>query len=326
MLYLIPINMAKIFGIAGDVSGKIANQVYAVVKGVNIVRKYNPQPANPQTNLQVESRAKLKLLSQLSAAIKRAIAMQAKGLQSVRNVFTKVNYGFTVFDGDNADINLADIQFTNSSVGMVGFRAERVAGYGISVELLESVFGTYDQVVWLVCKKLSDGRILVNESKVMDITEALPKAATVMQDPLVDGSIHCYGIRFNSELGKAEFSNIVVPSAEEVARIVTSRKLNTNDYTLSETRGLYLGADDTEAVTSGTALIVSVSVAAGEGTVSGGGSYAFGDTVTLTATPAEGQVFASWQDMATEEYISGNPHTITMGTKNRVFRAFFTEA
>lgn len=320
--------MAKIFGIAGDVSGKIANQVYAVVKGVNIVRKYNPQPANPQTQLQVESRAKLKLLSQLSAAIKKAIAMQAKGLQSVRNVFTKVNYGFTLFDGENADINLADIQFTASSVGMVGFRAERVAGYGISVELLESVFGLYDQVVWIVCKKLSDGRILVNESKVMDITQALPMAATIMQDPLVDASIHCYGIRFNTELGKAEFSNIVVPSAEEVARIVTSRKLNSKDYTLTETRGVYLGSEDTEVVTSGAAVKLVLGFtndsSVKDAELVGAGSYSFGDTVNISAPEVEGSTFQIWYDVdARQTVASTRETTITMGTRNRQILAYY---
>ena len=53
------------------------------------------------------------------------------------------------------------------------------------------------------------------------------------------------------------------------------------------------------------------------GTVSGGGTYNAGATVTLTATPASGYRFVSWQDGSTQ-----NPRTVTV-TANATYIATF---
>jgi len=55
------------------------------------------------------------------------------------------------------------------------------------------------------------------------------------------------------------------------------------------------------------------------GTVSGGGAYHYGDTPTLTATPASGYEFAGWQDGNTQ-----NPRQITV-TGNATYTATFNE-
>lgn len=319
--------MAKVYGIQGDLSGKIANTIYTINKGVNIARKYNPSPANPSTQGQVESRAKLKVLSQLAAAVKIAIAIKSVGLKTSRNLFIMRNYLFTSFFDEEAQIALADVQFTNSSVGMVGFTVERVAGYGLSVELNESVAGMFDQVVWLMCRKLEDGRIIYQTSKVMDITLEQGTAATILADPGTDCSVHCYGIRFNSELGKAVFGDIMVSSAEEVAKIVTSRKVNESDYTLSETRGVYLAAGDNSAATTGTAVRVNLSSQLEGVTLTGGGEYPFGEAVTIQASVPEGKVFYGWGNSDGSEMVSSdNPYTFTPIKLRNDLRAFYTSA
>nr|MCR5658824.1 choice-of-anchor J domain-containing protein [Bacteroidales bacterium] len=53
------------------------------------------------------------------------------------------------------------------------------------------------------------------------------------------------------------------------------------------------------------------------GTVGGGGPYHYGETATLTATPASGYEFAGWSDGSNE-----NPHTVTV-TGNAVYTATF---
>ena len=55
------------------------------------------------------------------------------------------------------------------------------------------------------------------------------------------------------------------------------------------------------------------------GTVSGGGTYTYGQTCTLTATPASGYEFAGWQDGNTQ-----NPRQITV-TGNATYTANFSE-
>ena len=55
------------------------------------------------------------------------------------------------------------------------------------------------------------------------------------------------------------------------------------------------------------------------GTVTGGGTFHYGETTTLTATPAEGYEFAGWSDASTE-----NPRTVTV-TGNANYTAIFNE-
>ena len=70
----------------------------------------------------------------------------------------------------------------------------------------------------------------------------------------------------------------------------------------------------------GTGGTVSVSASGGNSScaVSGGGSYAFGDTVTLSATASTGYRFAGWSDNS-----HNNPRTFTMTGGNYSFTALF---
>ena len=58
---------------------------------------------------------------------------------------------------------------------------------------------------------------------------------------------------------------------------------------------------------------------AGAGTVNGGGTFAEGSSITLTATANEGYTFSQWQDGNTQ-----NPRTITV-TANATYTATFTQ-
>lgn len=59
----------KLQGFVGKGSGKLGASVFAVRKGVQIVRQYTDRVANPNTRPQVEQRAKFKMLSQLAAVV-----------------------------------------------------------------------------------------------------------------------------------------------------------------------------------------------------------------------------------------------------------------
>jgi hypothetical protein len=79
-------------------------------------------------------------------------------------------------------------------------------------------------------------------------------------------------------------------------------------------------AIDDVTITAGAApqyTVTAVSNNAAWGTVTGGGTYNAGATVTLTATPASGYRFVSWQDGNTE-----NPRVFTV-TQDATFIATF---
>ena len=70
--------------------------------------------------------------------------------------------------------------------------------------------------------------------------------------------------------------------------------------------------------TQNTYIINALASPAAGGTVSGGGSYHYGDEVILTATAATGYEFQGWSDGSNE-----NPHTITV-TGNATYTATFS--
>ena len=61
----------------------------------------------------------------------------------------------------------------------------------------------------------------------------------------------------------------------------------------------------------------------GGGTLTGAGTYHYGDTCTLTATPAAGYIFLSWTKNGTQ--VSTNPNYTFIVTGNRTFVAQFQE-
>lgn len=109
----------KLYGIAGKGTGKVGAFVYAVRKGEQIVRQYNPNVENPNTRPQVEQRAKFKLLSQLSAAVGNngMLYENVPAGRSMRNEFTRRNMGIvTVAAGaDVATVDATALELTSGS-------------------------------------------------------------------------------------------------------------------------------------------------------------------------------------------------------------------
>lgn len=314
--------MAKIAGINGTLAGKVGNIVYSVLKGVNVARQYNPAPFNPNSQAQIESRAKLKLISQLSAITAGQLAIVRKATETARNVFVKINYAFLTYSEGAASMSLADMQLTSGNLGLPGFSVERVPNYGMSVALTRAAYPAFDKIVWVVYRVLEHGKLMFNESKVCDLTSQSPFGATIMQNVETDCTIHCYGISTRSAKAQALFENAVVVTADEVARLISQRTIGDSDVALSETRGLYLKSTDNEGVTSGTPIEVSLRYMPGIGenppALIGSGDYSYGQEVTITAPEYEGYTFAGWRrqsgslfPLVTEQ----NVYTLTVGTR-----------
>lgn len=109
----------KLKGFVGKGTGKLGASVWAVRKGVQIVREYTDKVTNPNTRPQVAQRAKFKLLTQLSAIVADAMAFSnvAPG-QSQRNVFMKRNMDAVEvpFNESQAILKASDVQLTDSSI------------------------------------------------------------------------------------------------------------------------------------------------------------------------------------------------------------------
>lgn len=228
--------MAKIFGLFGAMSGRLADSVMLVRNGKQIVRKYQPVVFNPSTAAQVAARAKMKLVSQLSTVMAPVIAIPRQGDVSSRNLFAKVNYKLATFANDSADIALESVQLTKSVVGLPYLSASREAGE-ITVELSRGD-ADIDRVVYAAFIKESDNKLRFLASSVVSAPGAsFTFQASLNVQTFLPVTILAYGVRDNNDAARAFFGDLTV-SAEDIAKVVTTRQLTNSDVTLTETRGI----------------------------------------------------------------------------------------
>ena len=267
-------------------SGKLGATVFAVNSGVQIAREYQPKVANPNTEAQQDTRARFKLMSQLSAVMAPVIAIKKDGLKTARNQFQSINFDIVEYQNENASINLNLVQLTKSNRAFAGFSANRTGGSAIAVELLASMAETADRVVYIAYEKQADGELSLIGSKVCSTPGNDGKFADTLPYSAEAVVLYAYAIKDTNESVTAKFGNLIAPSAEKVAKLLVSSSENMNAVNLTKTAGLTMNAG-TNTADSNTSMAetVLIVVAAPEGvTISGSGEVAKGSTVNLLAT------------------------------------------
>lgn len=299
--------MAKINPILGKISGKIGALVYATQNGENIVREKAATVFNPNTTAQVESRAKLKLMSQLTAVVAPVIAIKKEGNKNGRNLFISLNYAKCGYSGDAATVNLNQIQLTKGVASIAEFTADRASGTKIAVSLNEDMSERLDKVIYVCMEKQVDGSLNIRDSKV--IATAGQNGDFAGELAFTDKAVvvYAYGMKENTDKAKASFGSMSAPTAEQVAKLLASRTISTSDVTLTSTKGLTMLVGEDEKSSDDVENILVTANASGNGSVSGGGRYPIGSLVTLHATPVEEASFEGWhKDSASGQLLSSN--------------------
>lgn len=227
----------KLYGIGGVGTGKLGNQVFAVKAGVQIVRQYQPVVSNPNTEAQVETRSKMKLISQVAAVMAPAIAIPADGLRTKRNMFIKKNYSLLSFLSDKAQVNLPALQITNGVLNMptmnVSFKDDILEGTFTSDVPLD-----VDSVAFVVLRQTSDGKLLYDKQGGVQRGDHNFQIQTLVAGGQGDVyTILAYGIRKNTDKARAALGEMTAPNAAAIAQLVSTRQLSENDVTLTQTVG-----------------------------------------------------------------------------------------
>lgn len=228
--------MAKIYGLFGSMTGKLADTVMSVRSGEQIARKYQPVVFNPSTSAQVAQRAKLKLLSQLSAVMAPYIAIPRQGAVSSRNLFTKKNFPLTTYSENKAEITLDNVQLTSSVVAFPALGGVRSAE-DISVYVFGGdAIGALDinRVVYVAFTKQADGTLRFFGSSVV-AERGSNNWLTTFPPATGEVIIYAYGVRDNNENARVTFGNLIAPTAETIAKLVVNRVLTESDVTVTET-------------------------------------------------------------------------------------------
>lgn len=300
--------MGKINPILGKISGKIGALVYATQNGENIVREKPATVFNPNTALQVESRAKLKLMSQLTAVVSPVIAIKKEGNKNGRNLFISLNYGKCGYSEDAATVNLNQIQLTKGVASIAEFTANRESATKIAVSLNEDMSERLDKVIYVCLEKQVDGSLNIRDSKVIAAAGQNGDFAGELAYTDKAVVIYAYGMKENTDKAKASFGSMSAPTAEQVAKLLASRTISTSDVTLTSTKGLTMLVGEDEKSSDDVENILVTATASGNGSVSGGGRYPIGTLVTLHATPVEEATFEGWHEgSASGQLLSTNP-------------------
>lgn len=284
----------KLSGMAGTGSGKVGSMVYATVAGQQIVRQYQPVVANPSTVPQTNSRAKLKLASQLATTLKEVIAIPREGLKSSRNLFIKRNYGIFVAAGGYAQVSYENLQLTNGQSGLAAITATRDASNNVTMKLAEAAAPGISRVVFIIYKKTSEGALQLVNSAISSVAGENHDFEKVIPGAEGELVLYAYGMKDADAAATAKYGNLQVASADDLARLITNRTIKSTEISLTGTRGATMdqSGNIVEPVPAGKARVY---VTASEGgTATGAGTFDLNSQVSVSATPSAGYRFDGW--------------------------------
>lgn len=210
----------KQYGLLGKGTGKLGSSVFAISGGEQIVREYNPKVSNPNTQLQVEQRAKFKLMSQLAAAFAPFFGFTKKGLISARNAFVAKNIHLVEYDTTNgATVNLDEIALTPSVVRPMGcilqFDAQNDRGQFLPTQ---EFIDEYDAAV-VASTIEEDGKLVVIEAKLVKTDDMT--AGTAVNLNLGSGKNICYAyaIKYPASGNSTWYDDYVIAQGDSVAKL-----------------------------------------------------------------------------------------------------------
>lgn len=285
----------KLVGILGSGSGKLGSSVFSTVAGETVVRQYQPTVANPNTEAQVNQRARMKLMSQIAASLAPVIAIPKDGLKSSRNLFIKKNFDASSANDGVAQITIENVQLTSGNAGLPAIEITRSLATGLTVRLAERADGAVTRVVYIAYSKTSEQTLQYMQSIIVESAGAdgtFPGSMIYLAGDVV---VFAYGMKDLNAKATAKYANYSVGNGEDLARLVLTRNISLQDYQFTRTRGTTLFAGEDSSVTVGDNEARVFVTASGNGTVSGAGVFALGTQVTVTATPAEGNHFVAWR-------------------------------
>lgn len=310
--------MGKVTSLYGKTTGKIGSIVFSTSGGETIAREYNPHVANPNTSAQIDQRARMKLMSQISAALAPSLAYTKSGLVSARNKFVKRNFDSTYALSGVAQCSYENLQLTEGNLGLPAIGVEAVTGTNdrqIDFGLLEEPSASISRVVYNVFSKTEEGKLNYVKSVIVSqrSTAGIFFGAHMGGLPQGDLVIYAYGMIDTSESATARYGELNVVTGSDLAKLVATRSISYTDYQFTQTRGVTLGANNQPVTPSEPGKIRIFATPLGQGgTVSGAGTYDAGDSVTLTATANTGYSFRAWLKNGTAEVLStSNPWTFT---------------
>ena len=240
----------KLNAILGKGTGKLGGMVLSVNSGEQIVREYNPKVSNPQTDAQVEQRAKFKLLSQIAAALSTSIAFRKMKMQSPRNRFVSANIKNASFENNEASVALDALDLTGGSQLIPTLSVTRGTGEAITIALSEAAAGDIKRIVYNIYKVTEGNKLqFIKEVLVSEAGEGRTFSIETTA-PEADIVVYAYGIKDTTTRSTTKFEEYEASADNNTAVLDVLRALNSTDYVLTATAGEVLPFSGVISVTA----------------------------------------------------------------------------
>lgn len=233
----------KLRGILGTASGKLGNGVASTVAGQTIMRQYQPNVKNPNTDAQVAQRARLKLASQLAAAMSPVIVIPKQGLQSSRNLFIKRNMPNIDATQSGAECQYESLQITGGNRFLANIVATRGQNDEISVHLSDDVTGIADRVVYCLFRIDEKDQLSYLRSTIVEEGGTGGTFPGSIEGVNTNVIVYAYGIKDATSNASAKYENYTVDTADHLAYLVANGSLKVSDYNFTATIGTSVGME-----------------------------------------------------------------------------------
>lgn len=227
----------KLNGIIGKGTGKLGSSVFAVSGGVQIMREYNPNVSNPNTDAQVAQRAKLKLMSQLAAALAAGIVIRKDGLVSSRNKFVSKNIALCTFEEGQAIVPLAELQLSEGKIELGDLSVTPQVGGRIDISLNAPAPVEVKQVAYVLARKTDNEKIVVQSVTVIDRQDGGLFEALLDGVSAAEYVLYAYGVIPKSGGQSVTYEDYVASLGDTIANLDTSKFLRSSGNSYTATSG-----------------------------------------------------------------------------------------
>lgn len=232
----------KLNGILGKGTGKLGSSVFAITGGVQVMREYNPNVSNPNTDAQINQRAKFKLMSQIAADLASVIVIPKDGLVSARNRFVSKNIGFVEAVNGEATVNYVALQLTASDSAFPAVTGAIDDQGNLSVELAKMPAADVQKVVYCAFAKDDTNQLSLIGTTIVDRSEATNNFAATFANAADAYVVYAYGIKASAIAANPNYDNYVIGGATDIARLVASRSISLDASGMTRTSGVLVAA------------------------------------------------------------------------------------
>lgn len=229
----------KLYGIFGKGSGKMGSSVFAISGGEQLVREYNPNVANPNTESQIAQRAKFKLMSQIATALSGVIAMKKEGLVSKRNKFVSRNFALASYEDGRASVTLSALQIAGSVHVITALESGESNNI---VQLSDAPNREISGVVYIALGKDENNNLIVSEVKNVTSEGANFQYPATFAATLENKVVLAYAYWPSTSGSTTDFGSAFAEVEENIAHLDIAEVLTAAGASFSSTVGLVLGA------------------------------------------------------------------------------------